>query len=287
MSKLFTHPHINEIFLHIKNITTQAVVDINALEFESAITSLLSAKNHISEARYKHEDKEEDYLNALWVLDRFIELFEDYCQLWLAITSGRFSQSWVNLQDCLSNLRNIKRFSKITIEQLEEQLLQLEQAYPYKIFASIGAIVDHFECSVCGKNIDSFDCPHMQGQLYGGEMAVAIAKEVTRLDHVALVKNPRDKRCVITLDDSDPGFSIINYIGELIDNKTCNIIGFSKLIFSKRLIPNPNYQHKDRNEICFCGSGIKFKKCCINTRIVSKDHVDVMGTTRTANQLLS
>ncbi|HQG32115.1 MAG TPA: SEC-C domain-containing protein [Deltaproteobacteria bacterium] len=37
-----------------------------------------------------------------------------------------------------------------------------------------------------------------------------------------------------------------------------------------------HFKRIGRNEPCYCGSGIKFKKCCISKEFVETDHVDIV-----------
>lgn len=158
---------------------------------------------------------------------------------------------------------------------LESQLLELEKTYPYNVFLSIGAIVGKFECSICGNDIDSFQCAHRKGQLYGGEMAIAVAKDIKNLDHIALVDQPADKRCVISYKDSSDHFKLVRLLSKLINKRIFLISDFGILVFSTRSVPNPKIKSIGRNDDCFCGSGLKFKRCCNYIPIEEHPHVDI------------
>jgi len=219
-------------------------------------------------------------LRDLYVLGRYVDFLTSYAGLWRLLVGGEYGASWTVLQDTLDTLRVIKRFSSLDILFFEDQLVDLEQAYPYKVFASIGVSVDHFECSICGQDINSDDCMHRRGELYNGTMACAIARSITEVDHVALVTDPEDKRCVISLDDSSPQFYLVRYIADLIASRELRISDFARLEWTKRRKPNPDYVELGRNERCFCGSGQKFKLCCIDKREVEGDHVQVITLAR-------
>lgn len=53
-------------------------------------------------------------------------------------------------------------------------------------------------------------------------------------------------------------------------------LSFHHLELSKRMKRDPDYKKLPRNEKCFCGSGKKFKKCCIDKEIVEFDHFEIM-----------
>jgi hypothetical protein len=179
----------------------------------------------------------------------------------------------------LDLLRVIKRFSQIDIGFFETQLTELERAYPYAVFASVGMLVERFDCSICGLDIDSDDCCHLRGHLYRGVMAYGIARNIVG-DHVSLVTEPEDKRCVVRYDDQSDHFKLVGLLATLIASKKWRLSDFSHLEHSNKILPNPNYQYLGRNDLCFCGSGKKFKKCCIAQAHVEQKHVDVIAVPR-------
>ncbi|MEK6337657.1 MAG: SEC-C metal-binding domain-containing protein [Acidobacteriota bacterium] len=219
-------------------------------------------------------------LNDLYVLDRYVDFLKAYGLLWKSILEQQFGDSWSVLQDCLSFLRVIKKFSNIDVTFFEDQLIELEQTYPYNIFFSIGAVVDRFECSLCGRDIISDECPHMPGELYNGKMASAVAQDVVKLDHGSLVTSPADKRCVVRYEDTGEQFSVIRQLSRLITSNQCAISDCWRVHFSKETIPNSEYTKIGRNEKCFCGSGKKFKKCCISKQYVDSEHVNIVHESR-------
>jgi len=225
-------------------------------------------------------EADESTLAGLFVADRFIGLVAAYCRVWPLIADGQFSGSWLVLQDAMDSLRLVKRFSDLDVSFFESSLVELESAYPYGLFLSVGMRVEFFECSICGADIDSADCPHRRRELYQGVMACAIAREVAELDHVSLVEHPEDKRCVVQYEDDGPQFRLIRYIGELLAAGTFAPSALSRLEWSKVVRPNPDYVQLGRNETCFCGSGRKFKKCCSGLREIEGDHVEVIAEPR-------
>ena len=114
----------------------------------------------------------------LFVLDAYADFLSAYADLWEELAKETFGESWNSLQEALGLLRVIKRFSDIDVSFFERQLLELEQAYPYGVFASVGMLVERFDCSICGLDIDSDGCPHRRGQLYRGVMAYGIVRNI-------------------------------------------------------------------------------------------------------------
>lgn len=219
----------------------------------------------------------EEYLNDVYVLNQFVNFISLYSDLWEAVIKGRFSESWDVLQNALDSMRCMKKFSKLDLSYFEDQLTEIEKTYPYKIFFSIGATVEMFECSICALDIDSSNCCHRKGELYGGKMAIAIARNISQLEHVAMVSIPEDKRCVIIYDDKGEQFKLIRYLSDLVKRGRFFISDFKGLSFSVVKKNNPDFVKQNRNEKCNCGSGKKFKKCCVSSQYIDGDHVDIVA----------
>ena|SRR3990167_5246412 len=276
MSEGLTTYKANLLLTRIKQDIRHILNLLDKLNFESipAILSLLR-----EELRNSRMDKTEDeaFLNDLFVVNAYINLIERYKDYWHRIISGENAASWNALHDAIDSLRLVKRFSNINVAFFERQLVQLESIYPYSIFFSIGMSVSRFECSICGENIDSFRCLHRIGELYMGTMASAIAQDGVELDHVSIVKNPVDKRCVQVYSEDSPGFNAVRYLSNLLTSGKASVLSineFSEKKFSDR---NPSYIKQRRNEKCFCGSSKKLKICCIDKEFNKRCHVYIIG----------
>ncbi|MBP9598462.1 MAG: SEC-C domain-containing protein, partial [Desulfobacter sp.] len=259
---------------------------LNKKSFEDCLEKARQLELKIID-KHNNIQQNEDVINDFFVLSRFIDFLSAYMNLWKKLLNHEFSSSWNSLQDSLDLLRLIKKFSSINIGFFEDQLLELEKTYPYNIFLSIGATVEKFECSLCGEDIDSADCPHMKGELYGGKMAQGIAKNIVEANHVSFVSIPKDKRCVVKYEDTGEQFKLVRYLSDLINNDRFNIFDFGELQFSKKLKLNPDYVKVGRNEPCFCGSEKKFKRCCISKEYIEGDHVDIVATPKTIDNVIA
>lgn len=268
------------IFGSIKLIARKAMLALNEQHLPECYRAVDGIREVIVAAKQTERTLEEELHNDFYVLDRYTDFLSAYADLWNNILSQKFSSSWTSLQDALDLLRLLKRFSQIDIEFFETQLIELEKIYPYNVFFSIGVTVERFDCNICGVDIDTEECPHMRGHLYGGVMAHAIARKIVEVDHVAMVAHPEDKRCVVQYDDTGEQFKLVRYLSELIASGKLQVSGFGLLKFSKRRRPNPEYRKIGRNEPCFCGSGKKFKKCCVSMEYVEGDHVDIIAQPR-------
>lgn len=168
----------------------------------------------------------EDYLNDLFIIKLLLSLFAEYSQFWDTINKSDFVKSWVILQNSLDLLRTIKRFSKFKLIYFERQLISIEKLFPYKVFASSGFIYSYAECSICRKDIESDECEHLIGELYYGRIASKIITKIDKLDHIALVPNPVDKRCVIKIENSAKSFAPLRYLNSILKKHDAKISNF-------------------------------------------------------------
>lgn len=278
---MFNTSEVVAIYRHLNPSIKKVLHFLNVLEFEKCKEEIESLNRELTVAKKEHLPVQDKVLNEFYVLGRFLGMLSAYSELWNKIVKGEFSSSWNSLQDALDLLRTVKKFSCDHAHQniafFEFQLQELEKLYPYNIFVSIGATVERFECGICGQDIDSFDCPHIKGELYSGEMAYGIARNLSELNHVAMVKHPQDKRCVVKYDDAGEQFKLVRFLSGLILSEKLKPIDFGELRFSKKIIKNPDFRKTGRNEPCHCGSGKKFKKCCISKEVINGDHVDIVA----------
>lgn len=224
----------------------------------------------------------DDIPNDLYILSRIIDFFGAYNGVWRDIHGGHFSASWTSLQDALDYLRTIKRFSNDSsspFDFFESQVPEVEKLYPYRVFASIGAIIGRCECSICGADVDGGDCPHLMGELYRGKVAHGVVTSVEALDHMALVTDPVDKRCVVEIEDSDERFRVMKYLSGLLAEGSVSPLRFRRAELCKRRTLNPDYREQPKNALCKCGSGRKHKKCCLSKKYF-EDHVEIVGSHR-------
>ena len=254
---------------HLRQVDIHVGIN-NSPEIEYLKTKLRAARN-------EHINSADEVLNDIFVLEKYALLFEGYGRIWQQISSSQYSESWDSLQSVFDMVRIIRRFSNIDISAVEDQLYALETAYPYNMFFSMGAVVEWFKCSICEEDMDTFSCVHRKGELYRGEMAYGIAMNV-RFDHVAIVGNPVDKRCVVSYPNESSHFDVVRYIGELFFNKKLLVSEFGGIFWGKRKIKNPEYRHLKRNDQCYCNSGRKFKRCCIGKNFIEQDHAQIIPT---------
>ena len=278
---MFQSLYVISIAELIVNQIEQALKSIQSLKFDEATSLLTSIYDTISgKVSSLGSNEPDETSNECFILSEFINLLLDYTSFWALVVSEKYSDSWSKLQDVQSRLRVIYRFTEKEklplLSHIEKQCGSLEILFPYSMFLSVGILNEEVECSICGKSIDSFDCEHIAGELYRGKMARGIVKKIKEVDHVSLVTNPADKRCTVQVLDNAPEFNGVKYLANSIGKRELEPLCFDHVEISKRRILNDKIPTVGRNEPCPCGSGKKFKKCCINQRYVEKDHAEII-----------
>lgn len=212
------------------------------------------------------DNKNEKLANSTFVAKQYFHLFGSLAYYFALLQKGNYRQSWDRLQDCLYEIYVVGQFADINhrfeLPFLKKLLKQYEKMYPYEIFVSSEFAVTKSECSICGKPMNSLLCPHIRGNLYWGEMARENVLEIKEINSIVLVSNPLDKRCIIELSDDDRAESE----KFVILDKLCNVkvYGFQlfQIKYNKLLKRDESIKKQNANELCLCGSGKKFKKCC-------------------------
>lgn len=199
----------------------------------------------------------------------YFKFFSTFASYHLNLIENRYKNSWDILQDCLDEAKIVGEFVDIKdrkeIPEIVAILLQYEKLYPYRVFASSEYIVSKSHCSICGKSMQSLSCPHRKGKLYWGDFAIEMIDEIKELQAVCLVSHPEDKRCIIELqEDRDiPEKEKFKKLDEFVKLKINPLQNFEieTKIEQRR---DTKIQKANRNDLCPCGSGKKFKRCCIN-----------------------
>ncbi len=202
----------------VKQVNEKDFRDLNS-KYKAIVERLDIIK---SEAKKKGLD--EELANAVFVLKCVVDLFYSYSEYVKKIELDKYRESWNDLQDCIDSLGVFEKFCESPlIDCLANYFAKIEKLYPFKLFNSIEMKVIAEDCSICGKSMLKAECEHIQGELYWGEMAKPIVKKVEQIVGVAVVSNPKDKRCIL----------------ELVDETITDEDRFRALIFCKDILTLP------------------------------------------------
>lgn len=125
--------------------------------------------------------------------------------MWVSLKEGNADKAWDHLISAqIATTGSMKADPGFEhLEHRASKLNILEQVlFPKPIFVSSGLIVGYQECSICGHEYG--ECNHIAGKPYLGNFCCIIARDLTA-DHVAMVENPADKRCRVTITPVEGG----------------------------------------------------------------------------------
>ncbi|MFX1476327.1 MAG: SEC-C metal-binding domain-containing protein, partial [Promethearchaeota archaeon] len=154
-----------------------------------------------------------------------------------------------------------------------------QSLFPYRFFVSPEFVVLEKRCSICHKPVSIRNpCEHRVGEIYDGEMS---CREITKLEPVAmgLVETPAQKYSVLFLVDPETSqshdhynYALIQYLMEGLREP----LDAWDMRWTKRRHPHSRYNHVGRNEKCPCGSGKKYKHCCLRESGVLRPHCEII-----------
>lgn len=212
---------------------------------------------------------DEKLANSQKVYEFYFKFFATFARYHQSLLDEKYKASWDYLQDCFDLANAVCKFVMINerreIPSIVAILSQYEKLYPYNVFFSSEYVVSKSHCSICGKSMQSLDCAHRKGELYWGEVAVEVIDEIKEMQAVCLVSHPEDKRCIVETKAQQnmpvkERFKILNDFLEL----KVNPLRFFDIYKKTEHRRNLQIQKLNRNDICLCGSGKKFKNCCMD-----------------------
>jgi len=149
--------------------------------------------------------------------------------------------------------------------------------FPYKLFFSPEIIEHEKKCNICGKIISIRNpCGHEVGEIYNGEMCIRIVTKAEFIS-ISLVESPLQKYSVPFMTDPKTGKTVDHYDYSLLENLLKILKSpFDEWDYKKttKMYPHSKFKHIGRNENCPCGSGKKYKQCCLKREGVTLPHYE-------------
>ncbi len=158
----------------------------------------------------------EEYVNEFFHMQCMLNAMKSVLHMWLKVKSSDFSEAWcclIDAQEYVHVALKIKDYQGARI--IEKFLLQVEETIFPKptYFMSSGHVETIGKCSIC--NLSFSLCEHIENQVYMGKLCMRVEKKILKFDHVALVKEPKDKRCIITEIYDENGNMTDCFTGEI------------------------------------------------------------------------
>lgn len=132
-------------------------------------------------------------------------------KVWVALKSVDYHSAWSNLIDAQEYIEVALKIADYEgIRSMENQLKAMEVAlFPgWALYNSPGYTETIGKCSICGNAFTK--CEHIENYIYMGQLCQRVDRKPLEVDHSALVKNPKDRRCIVTKVSGDSG-KMIDY----------------------------------------------------------------------------
>lgn len=177
---------------------------------QEQVDILIRLKNRIKAFKYGAiKAGDERSANILFHLQCGLNAQISFLTMWILLKKEDYYAAWDTLIDAEEYISMAMRAADggFGLEEFMNRLRRVEDAvFPgYRVYSSWGATIKGGKCSICKKPFS--DCNHIEGFVYWGQLCVRVKWETVEVNHIAMVEEPRDRRCIITELTTDDGWS--------------------------------------------------------------------------------
>ncbi len=206
---------------------------------------------------------DESNSNYCWYLENVYHIKEKYIFAFNLVKDENYEEAWKLLDEVDTDISficenfDLEKDDPFGLKKLRKQIHCIQLLFPYVFFLSRESIIEEESCSICGtKNGLRNHCSHIPGKLYMGELCIMNVSRI-KLKGYAIVRDPFDKYAFLKIKDREYDYYLLKHL-------MLNIRGpydyFTVETHKEKL---PIFQGVGRNDACPCGSGLKYKKCCL------------------------
>lgn len=217
---------------------------------------------------------DEESANKFWCLKSIATIQQNYIKLFellKSMTNPHYAEAWLAMDRISIDISCLRENWPLDdlgyfIPFIADVISQYEILFPYEYFLSRESLIKKTRCSICGnENRTRNKCEHIPGRLYNGNLCM---REITDLEFIgfAIVKNPFDKYAVITMPDFEYDYTLLNKVMPYLNSP------FDRWLVTVKQRQRKEYAAIKRNDKCPCGSGKKYKNCCLGTKNEECDH---------------
>ena len=242
----------------IEELLKQNYVDFNNIE-----NNLKQLKKSAVESDDQKEAKH------IWCLEQILKVKKLFINSFNSMKNNDFEIAWYDLDRCDIELSFLKSHFNYTNNEfnllfIENEIPKYQELFPYDLFSSRETIDSNFSCSICGglQGIRN-TCHHKIGEIYDGEMCYRIVGKMEPLG-IAIVKTPFDKYTILKIKDIEYNYFLRESLMKCLNNPF-EKWGYDIEVRQWDYKKTDLYKHVGRNDMCPCGSNLKFKKCCLKT----------------------
>jgi hypothetical protein len=154
---------------------------------------------------------------------------------------------------------------------------QFQCLFPYALFLSPAYVEKERRCSICDAVASlRSSCEHDLGEIYDGVMCLHRIT-MAELIEISFVTEPVQKYSVLFMKNPKTGQQVDHYdyfaVSYVVKALANPFHGWSIERTTMRH-PHSRYRHVGRNSACPCGSGDKYKACCLREEGVLRPHMN-------------
>ncbi len=207
-------------------------------------------------------EKNEDQANYCWCLKQIFRVQKGFISAINALRQKKYEDAWCIFDDIDMDLSNLEgnfdttgmndRYHMLFIARM---IKAYQKLFPYCHFFSRECIIKSEECSICGSPISlRRSCGHKPGKLYMGELCL---RRVTDIEFkgVSVVTDPFDKYALLHLPEKEYNYGMLEELMTEIESP------FDEFSVETVKVKRPEFINAERNALCPCGSGKKYKYC--------------------------
>ena len=233
-----------------------------------------SVNEKIEQYRINAIDQEDEKnANYFWCLREIFNIQKGFVSAIEDLNSKKFEEAWILFEKIDIEIGNLEQNFDVFQEKDKYQIVfikriisEYQKLFPYQYFFSRENIIKREECSICGKVISLRNsCGHKPGKLYMGELCSRIVTDM-ELKGISIVTDPFDKYTYLQLPGKEYNYGMIEALMQELSSP------YDDFFIETVKIKKSEYKKVQRDSLCPCGSGKKYKKCCLGTVRELMDH---------------
>jgi hypothetical protein len=218
----------------------------------------------------------------LWCLETTLQVQSHFVRAFAHCKLAEYYAGWCAFERAEVGLIHLKRhfaenWPLYALDFIAEHTQRFQSLFPYRLFTSPGFLVKERRCSVCNSLLSLRQrCPHKKGEVYNGEMCWHVISKFELLE-ISMVTDPVQKYSVAFKSDDAGGMrDHYNYAQvEFVVERLASPFHLWKATETYRFEPHGKFPGLGRNSRCPCGSGKKYKACCLPCEGIRFPHVQI------------
>ena len=228
-------------------------------------------------------NNDEEAAKNVWCLEQLLDIQNRYLEAYGLLKNAEHYKAWCKLEECEIKIEFLKPYFSVDDEYflylIDKHIEQYQSLYPYKIFSSPEILINEQKCNICGQVVSIRNpCGHEIMKIYNGEMCI---REITKPEFlgISLVESPVQKYSVLFPVDEKTGISVDHYNYSILDyliKRLQSPFDSWEIKWTTKMHPHSRFPNLSRNDKCPCGSGKKYKKCCLDKPGILMPHCQII-----------